>query len=238
MPEARRPSRIATFFELRAPLDWATLLLRAPQLLRAPRGDGRPVMLLPGFGTDESAMRPLGRYLRYLGYDVHDWGLGRNLGKVEQYVDQAGERVEKLCDESGGVPVTLIGWSLGGVIAREIARDFQSSVQEVITLGTPVIGGPKYTAGAEKFASGTTMTLDEIEVLVHERNLLGLQQPVTSIYSRFDGVVGWRACIDVYNDHARNIEVCSSHFGIGAHGRVWHLIARTLGRQPTSANTA
>ena len=238
MPVAKRPSRVATLLELRAPFDWATLLLRAPFLLTAPRGDGRPVMLLPGFGTDERAMRPLGRYLRFLGYDVYDWGIGRNMGRVEEYIDRVGERVQEIHDELGGVPLTLIGWSLGGVIAREAARDSETNVREVITLGTPVIGGPKYTAGAERFASGTNMSLDEIEVFAHERNLLGLRQPVTSIYSKADGVVGWRASIDVYNAHARNIEVFSSHFGIGAHGRVWQLIAGTLGNSHQTCSSS
>ncbi|MEL7449746.1 MAG: alpha/beta hydrolase, partial [Pseudomonadota bacterium] len=84
IPTASVPSRLATLMELRAPLDWATVLLRAPSLLCAPRGDGRPVMLLPGYGTDERSMKPLGRYLSYLGYEVFDWGLGRNRGTVDR----------------------------------------------------------------------------------------------------------------------------------------------------------
>ena len=228
LPTARRPGRLATLAELRAPLDWATLLLHAPQLLRAPRGDGRPVLLLPGYGTDESSMRPLGRYLTFLGYAVHEWGLGRNLGHVDSYAQSMGERVRELHEQAGGAPVTLIGWSLGGVIARETARLFEPWVREVITLGTPIIGGPKYTAAAGRFAEQAKLDLDEFEKEVHARNSLGIRQPVTSIYSKLDGVVGWRASIDVYNEHARNIEVYSSHFGIGAHGKVWRLIADTL----------
>lgn len=229
IPFARRPSRLATFLELRAPLDWATIVLRAPALLRAPRGDGRPVMLLPGYGTDESSMRPLGRYLRYLGYDVYDWGQGRNKGDVDGYVQQMGKRVEEISAERDGDPVTLIGWSLGGVIARETARLFEPQVREVITLGTPIIGGPKYTAVGDRFAQSAGLDLDEFEHEVHSRNSIGITQPVTSIYSKLDGVVGWRASIDVYNEQARNIEVLSSHFGIGANGKVWRLIANILG---------
>jgi fermentation-respiration switch protein FrsA (DUF1100 family) len=228
LPAASRPGRLATLAELRAPLDWATLLLRAPQLLRAPRGDGRPVMLLPGYGTDESSMRPLGRYLAYLGYDVYDWGLGRNRGHVNRYTQSIGERVRELHQELDGERITLIGWSLGGVIARETARLFEPYVREVITLGTPIIGGPKYTVAAARFAGEGKLDLDEFEKEVHARNLAGISQPVTSIYSKLDGVVGWRASIDIYNAHARNIEVYSSHFGIGAHGKVWRLIADTL----------
>lgn len=228
MPTAQRPSRLATFLELRAPLDWATVVLRAPQLLRAPRGDGRPVVLLPGYGTDEASMRPLGRYLSYLGYDVHDWELGRNRGHVDRYTQQMGERVRHLHDELGGVPLTLIGWSLGGVIARETARLFPPCVREVITLGTPVLGGPKYTAAGARFAAQANIDLDEFEKEVHARNSVGIRQPLTSIYSKLDGVVGWQASIDTYNRHARNIEVSSSHFGLGVNGTVWRLIADIL----------
>ena len=227
LPTAQRPSRLATFLELRAPLDWATLLLRAPQLLKAPRGDGRPVMLLPGYGTDEASMRPLGGYLSYLGYDVHEWGLGRNGGHVDRYTQEIGQKTRELYDTLGE-PLTLIGWSLGGVIARETARLFASCVREVITLGTPVLGGPKYTAAAERFAAQAQIDLDEFEKEVHARNSIGIRQPLTCIFSKSDGVVGWRASVDTYNAHARNIEVKSSHFGLGANGRVWRLIADIL----------
>ncbi len=227
MPTASRPSRFATFMELRAPLDWATLLVRAPQLRKAPR-DGRPVMLLPGYAADESSMRPLGRYLRYLGYDVHDWALGRNRGRVDHYTQLIGERTQQLYETLGEAPLTLIGWSLGGVIAREAARLFPPYVREVITLGTPVIGGPKYTAAAGRYAASARLDLDEFEKEVHARNSAGIRQPITSIYSKLDGVVGWQASIDNYNPQARNIEVNSSHFGLGANGRVWRLIADIL----------
>ncbi len=233
IPDARPPSRLATFLELRAPLDWATILLRAPQLLSAPRGDGRPIMLLPGYGTDEASMRPLGRYLRFLGYDVYDWGMGRNRGDVDGCVAAIGDRVAEIHAQLDGEPLTLIGWSLGGVIARETARLYESFVREVITLGTPIIGGPKYTAAAERFAKSANIDLDEFELEVHARNSAGIRQPVTSIYSRLDGVVGWRASVDTYNRQARNIEVYSSHFGIGANGRVWRLIAEILGGRST-----
>lgn len=227
LPQARPPSRLATMLEARAPLDWATVLLRAPQLASAPRGDGRPVVLLPGYGSDEISMRPLGKYLDFLGYDAHEWGIGRNRGNVEAYVQRIGELSGDIQRQNGD-SVTLVGWSLGGVVARETARLFESCVREVITMGTPIVGGPKYTAVADRFAEHSGIDLDAFELEVHERNSIGLKQPITAIYSKSDGVVGWRACIDVYNDHARNIQVRSSHFGMGASGRVWRLIADTL----------
>lgn len=235
LPTARVPSRFATALEIRAPLDWASVVLRAPQLLLAPRGDGRPVMLLPGYGADESSMRPLQKYLDYLGYDTYDWSIGRNKGDVEGYIQRAGERVKALHADLDGAPVTLIGWSLGGVVARETARLFEPYVREVITMGTPIIGGPKYTAIGHRFAKQNGIDLDAFEIKVHERNSIGIRQPVTAIYSKSDGVVGWEACVDVYNPHARNLRVNSSHFGLGVSGKVWKLIAETLGREQETA---
>ena len=221
------PPRLATLMELRAPLDWATLVLRAPQLACAPRGDRRPVMLVPGYKADEASMRPLKRYLRYLGYDAFDWGCGRNEGDVEGDIVLTGERcTERFAEDPRRI--TLIGWSLGGVIAREVARLYEPTVREVITLGTPIVGGPKYTAVGARFAKRANIDLDEFEIEVHERNSIGITQPVTSIYSKLDGVVSWRASVDHYNEHARNIPVLSSHFGLGGNASVWRLIADTL----------
>ncbi len=222
------PGWLATLLELRAPLDWASLFYRAPQLALAPKGDGRPVMLIPGYGTDERSMRPLGHYLEFLGYDVYDWAQGRNRGDVEKDIQRVGKRTQELHDARGNEPVTLIGWSLGGVSAREAARLFEPYVREVITLGTPIIGGPKYTSVGRRFAEMANLDLDAFEMEVHERNSIGIKQPVTSIYSKSDGVVSWRASIDSYNQQARNIEVNSSHFGLGANGKVWRLIADVL----------
>ena len=94
LPHASPPSRLATLLELRAPFDWASLFIRAPQLALAPRGDGRPVMLIPGYRTDETSMRPLGKYLEYLGYDVYDWANGRNRGDVEGDIRRVGRRAQ------------------------------------------------------------------------------------------------------------------------------------------------
>ena len=228
LPQAHPPSRLATLLEVRAPLDWASVLFRAPQLALAPRGDGRPVMLIPGYQTGESSMRPLGKFLEYLGYDVYGWGNGRNRGDVEGDILRVGRRAELIHADRDGMPVTLIGWSLGGVAAREAARLFEPAVREVITMGTPIIGGPKYTIAGPQFAEKSGLDLDKFEKEVHERNSIGIKQPVTSIYSKSDGVVGWRASVDIYNEQAQNIEVNSSHFGLGANGKVWRIIARQL----------
>lgn len=226
-PQLKAPSRFATMAELRAPLDAITLALNLPRLAHAPKGDGRPILLLPGYRADSPSMWPMRGFLRRLGYDAGDWQLGRNTGNVDRLTGRMQSVIEDVY-ESCGESVTLIGWSLGGIVARELARLEPERVREVITLGSPIVGGPKYTAVGRRFTDGDAARLDEFEQAVHERNSLGFDQPVTSIYSRFDGVVGWRASVDVYNPQARNIEVASSHFGLGINGTVWHHIAEIL----------
>lgn len=225
-PQCQPPSKLATLLEARAPLDGLLLALRLPQLLQAPRGDARPILLAPGYRADELSMWPMKRFLTRLGYDVYDWGLGRNQGNVDRLTGLVRQRVDEIFEQRDGDAVTLIGWSLGGTVMREVARFEPDTVREIITLGSPIVGGPKYTAVGLRFAG--SMDLDAFELEVHNRNLIGLTQPVTSIYSKLDGVVGWRASIDSYNPQARNIPVYSSHFGLGVNANVWRLIADIL----------
>ena len=218
------PSRLAQLGELALPLEMLRYGLGGHHLIGAPRGDGRPVVLLPGYGASELSMRPLEAWLRHLGCHVRDWGMGRNEGRVardvERFAAQAAEWVQ-----ADGAPLTLIGWSLGGVIARETARTYQQLVREIITLGTPIIGGPNYTALARRFAG---RDFDAIEREIHARNLKGLSQPLTVIYSDRDGIVGPDIAIDIYNPQARNLKVDATHLGLGIHPRVWRIIADTL----------
>ena len=221
------PSALATLLELRAPLDSLSLALRWPALLSAPRGDGRTILLLPGFQASPLSMTPIRRYLRYLGYAPQHWSLGRNRGNVEDMVERLKPDVIDLAARSGR-PIATVGWSLGGVVARELARDLPDAVSDVVTFGTPVAGGPKYTAVARRFEQSRYGDLDAFEDMVHARNLDRLRQPVTSIYSRGDGIVGWRASVDGYNPQARNIEVSGSHLGLGVNASVWSAVAEAL----------
>jgi len=224
----QRPAGLLGLLEARAPLEGLSLLVAWPWLVSMPRGDGRPVVLAPGYGAGDASMFALFRYLRWLGYDVHHWGLGRNRGKVEKYVAELTERVRRLRSGREGAAVTLIGWSLGGVVMREIARENPELVREVITLGTPIIGGPKYTRVAKIFAGRENIDLDHLEREIHRRNLRPIGCPLTCIYSKSDGVVAWAASIDSYNPQARNVHVPSSHLGLAFNPLVWRVIARTL----------
>ncbi|MEO9467591.1 alpha/beta hydrolase [Parasphingorhabdus sp.] len=224
----RPPSRFAQAAELAFPLDMMRFGLQWPRLVTAPRGDGRPVFLLPGYGASEVSMQPLEAFLRRLNYDVSDWQLGRNGGSVNRDVARFREIAEAEFAENDGEPFTLIGWSLGGVIARETARLSPHMVREVITMGTPIIGGPKYTSVGQRYAQADDIRLDEFERKVHERNSIGFDQPLTVIYTKRDGVVGPDIAKDIYNPQARNIQVDGGHLGLGFNPRVWRIIADTL----------
>lgn len=220
------PSRAALISELLLPVDLARFAISWPVLIGAPRGDGHTVILLPGFRASERTMDPLLGFLRHLGYDVRHWGLGRNDGKVVAY---ANSLVRDL-DARGGdaAPVTLIGWSLGGVVAREVARVAPARVRAVITMGTPVIGGPKYTSAARVYAAREGIDVDAVAHEAHRRALGGIDCPVTAIYTDRDGVVSPASSQDIYNSHTRMVKVDGGHLGLGFNPRVWRIIADTL----------
>jgi hypothetical protein len=227
-PQFPKPTLLDILREMRAPFEFASLAFHAHALSNAPKGNAHAVMLVPGYLADDYSMRPLGAYLKYLGYDVYYTELGRNMGKVNTDMMRLGKRVESVSQGLDGKKVTLIGWSLGGVLTREVARLFPDIVQQVLTLGTPIVGGPKFTSVGKRYAKLNNIDLEAFELDVHQRNSIGLTQPVTSIYSKSDGVVGWQASVDIYNQHAVNIEVNGSHMGLGVNPKVWLTIAGIL----------
>ena len=120
----------------RAVADYGLYLAARPLLPRLPRGDGHPVLVLPGLLADDVSTRALRTVLRKLGYDVHGWGLGRNIGPTAACVNGIRDRSTELTDRYRQ-PVTVIGWSLGGIFARDLARRSPESVRQVVTLGSP-----------------------------------------------------------------------------------------------------
>ena len=224
------PSRWALLNESRVFWDVALSLARLPGLASQPRGAGDPVLVLPGFSAGDGSTAALRLFLRLLGHDARGWGLGTNGGDVSALLPRAIAETER-CATSTGARVRLIGWSLGGYLAREVARDRPDLVERVVTLGSPVVGGPKYTTAARTFRM-RGIDLDALEAEVAEREKTPLRVPVTAIYSKRDGVVAWQACIDRCNPDVEHIEVFSSHVGLGFHAEVYALIAQRLAATP------
>jgi pimeloyl-ACP methyl ester carboxylesterase len=188
----------------------------------------RTVILLPGFGAGPRSMRVMESFLRRRGHRVRDWGLGLNNGDAKRLRVKLQPVVEESI-ATHGEPVVLVGWSLGGYIAREYAREHPKGVRKIVTLGSPVIGGPRYTATAERYRS-KGHDLDEIERAIKDRYATPLRVPVTAIYSKRDGIVSWRACIDQWSPNVRHVEVSETHIGLGYAPRVLSIVADEIDR--------
>ncbi|MDP2291400.1 MAG: alpha/beta hydrolase [Actinomycetota bacterium] len=232
-PRTPHPLRMAV--EARALLDGAELLLRTPSLARVRKGDGHSVIVLPGFGASDMSTALLRRFLSSKGYDVQGWGLGTNHGRVIDLLPMVLHLVRTTAARSGRV--SLVGWSLGGVLAREAARELPNQVRRVITMGTPVVGGPKYTQTARTFQA-RGVDLDHVERMIDERELRPITVPITAIYSHNDGVVDWRACIDRVTPGVEHIRVRATHLGMGASAEVFRIVAHRLAATPPAAGPA
>jgi pimeloyl-ACP methyl ester carboxylesterase len=199
--------------EARSLLEFNASLVLSPLLLRAPRGDGHPVLALPGFMASDLSMAPLRRYLRELGYDTHAWKMGRNFGGLARMQSALRDRLAEIHDQTGR-KVSLVGWSLGGVYARALALQRPQSVRAVITLGSPFARDIRATNATRLYEALTGETAEDTAEL--RAAIAGdLPVPVTSIYSRTDGIVNWRTCRLRPSDRAENIEVhLASHVGL------------------------
>jgi dienelactone hydrolase len=229
----RAPSALGLLGESRGLLEIPKLLIQFPTLARQPRGRGQRVLVLPGYGAGDASTAVIRAYVRFLGYQPHGWGLGRNEGDVPALLPRVVERLEALAREAGGA-IRLIGWSLGGYLAREAARERPQAAQQVITLGSPVVGGPKYTAVARAY-SRRGIDLDAIKTQVAARNSQPLETPVTAVYSRSDGIVAWQACIDRHSPNVEHVEVNATHLGLGVSPDVFQIIAERLARSRAAA---
>ncbi len=222
------PPPLGLIREARVFLEFPRLLLRAVELAMQPRGRGQPVLVLPGYGAGDGSTAILKSYLRLLGYSVSGWHLGRNSGDVPALLPRVLKRLLSM-NRRTKERVCIIGWSLGGFLAREVARERPDIVRHVITLGTPVVGGPKYTVVAALFRR-RGIDLDAMEAEIAARNHIALQTPVTAIYSRTDAVVAWAACIDREVANVEHVEVRTTHSGFGFSPQVYKIIAQLLAK--------
>jgi hypothetical protein len=234
----RPPSRLLWLAESRWTIEGALSLATAGLLLSAPAGDGHPVLVLPGFLTSDTSTTLLREYVKRLGYEAHGWDLGRNIGGVERMRHALLARLASIHDASGR-RVSIVGWSLGGVYARMLAVESPQHVRSVITLGTPFSRDPRATNISKIYHSvtGEGPSPEEYEkqqLLPHEFDKIGhdIDVPTTSIYSKLDGIVNWRASLLRTNDWTENVEVIgASHVGLGVNPAVLWTIADRLSQE-------
>ena len=210
----RPPSLFLMLAEARGLFELNSSLLLSPLLLRAPRGDGHPVLALPGFLASDISMAPMRRYLKELGYDAHAWNMGRNLGGIAAKRGALRDLVRRI-HESTGRKVSLVGWSLGGVYARDLALQVPEMVRSVITLGSPFANDIRATNATRLYEALSGETVDD-NPKIREAIAGDLPVPATSIYSRTDGIVNWHTSLLRPSATAENIEVYfASHIGLG-----------------------
>lgn len=226
---APAPSTWLTALEARAAGEYAVWRITEPLLERLPSGDGHPVLVLPGFTASDRSTERLRGLLRHLGYRTYGWGLGANLGPTPYIAAGLGKRLTSILDRESR-PVSVIGWSLGGIYARELARSRPDSVRQVITMGSPIRMAP----GDDSAASGLWNSLRHLHVKESsEKMMVGRREsplpvPSTSIYTRTDGVVHWRTCLETKGLTAENVEVFGSHSGLGFNPAVALVVADRL----------
>ncbi|MEO8080200.1 MAG: alpha/beta hydrolase [Caldimonas sp.] len=221
----RAPGALLMLLEGRAAVEYASLLASWPWLRRLPRGDGHPVLVFPGMGANDLTTVPLRRFLDALGYRTKAWGQGINRGPRRGVLARCAEDIRALADHHERA-VSLIGWSLGGLYAREMAKELPDLVRCVITLGTPFAGHARATNAWRVYEWLSGQKADDAGR--HAGLRVPPPVPTTSIYSRTDGIVAWRCSLNEAGPLVENIEVHSSHVGMGMNPLALYAVADRL----------
>lgn len=212
------PGPLQLLGELRAPWEFASMLASAAWLRQMSRGDGHSVLVFPGLGTADAGTLPLRNFLHDRGWQALPWRQGINFGPRPALLDSCRALVQQAAERSGRT-VSLIGWSVGGLYARELAKEQPDNVRCVITLGADFADGT---------SSGDDPGLRELRAKLAEPPPV----PTTSIYSRSDRVVPWQQSVNPDAALAENVEVQSSHFGMGVNPLALYAIADRLRQDP------
>jgi len=221
------PSLFLMLAEARSLFELNSSLLLSPLLLRAPKGDGHPVLTLPGFLASDLSMAPMRRYLKELGYDTYAWKMGRNFGGVSSKRGALRDLLTGIHEQTGR-KVSLVGWSLGGIYARDLALQLPDMVRAVITLGSPFANDIRATNATRLYEALSGEAVDD-NPEIRQAIAGDLPVPATSVYSRTDGIVNWHTSLLRPSKTAENIEVhFASHIGLGVNPAALWAVADRL----------
>ncbi len=227
----KAPSTILTALETRAALEYSTWPLLRPMLSQLRSGDGHPVLILPGFTASDQSTARLRALLRRLGYRTYGWKLGTNLGPTPHIVSGLADRFADIVDREGR-PVSIIGWSLGGIYARSLARNNHDVVRQVITMGSPIRMTPNDSSAASGMWDALSPLFDpDTLAAMADPDWSMMPVPTTSIYTRTDGIVHWRTCLETRSLTSENIEVYGSHSGLAFNPSVAIAVADRLAQK-------
>jgi pimeloyl-ACP methyl ester carboxylesterase len=210
------PVLLAVLEAPRALAEYVSFAAIARLLSAGREGHGRPVLVLPGLLADDRSTRPLRRVLNSAGYTAYGWRLGTNIGPTRRIISGMDAVLDEITDRHGE-PASLIGWSLGGMLAHDLVSRHLAAVDRLITLGSPLYStDPSQSRGSLFYDEYAAAHLPE-----YSRDSWGppgaLPMPATSIFSKTDGVVRWHTCLHPPGPLSENIEVYSSHCGLGFH---------------------
>lgn len=225
----RRPSASSALLESRAVLELGAFAATAPALQLMPRGDGHPVLVLPGLGATDQSTRPLRWFLGARGYEPHGWELGRNVGPSGRVRKGVEQRLRTIAEQRG-TTVSIVGWSLGGIYARELARRNPTLVRSVITLGSPFRSLDRTTRSdvplRDAPLEGDRSAQIRRDIGRDDGGTAGV--PSTAVFTRTDGVVPWQACVERPGPRRESVEVVGSHIGLGHNPAVVVVVADRL----------
>ena len=231
---SHRPSKLLLALEGRAIYDLAAMVPMIGLRRFLPQGDNHPVLVLPGFLASSKSTKPLRQYLANLGYQAHRWKLGYNMGYSHGLHDGMRDRIVELV-ERYGEKISLVGWSLGGVYARELAREMPDIVRQVITMGSPFRGHPSSSNIHVIFNMISDVPYERIPNSFLQHMAVPPPMPTTALYTRGDGVVAWQSTVELSDRYdVENIHVGGAHLGLGFNPRVLVALADRLA-QPEGA---
>lgn len=225
---SHRPSKLLLMLEGRAIYDAIAMLPMLGLKKCLPQGDNHPVLVFPGFLASSRSTKPLRQYLADLGYRSHRWKLGYNMGYSYKLHYGMRDRVTELA-ERYGEKLSLVGWSLGGVYARELAREMPDIVRQVVTMGSPFRGHPSSSNVHKIFNMFSEVPYDEMPESFLQYMAHPPPVPTTALYTRGDGVVAWQSTVEVSSrEDVENIHVGGAHLGLGFNPRVLYALADRL----------
>ncbi|MDD9908928.1 MAG: alpha/beta hydrolase [Ahrensia sp.] len=225
------PSHRLRLMELRALPELVAFMASIPTLAATcPRGDGQPVLVLPGLITTDRSTLALRTFLSALGYPTYGWDMGRNFGPLPGVEDGLKRRVAELADKYERT-VSIVGWSLGGIYARQLGKMMPDDIRQIITMGSPFRGDPKATNAWKIYQFTSGHKVDD-----RDRHMGGAiaeppPVPTTAIYSKTDGVCAWQNCMELPGPDRENIEVRASHCGLGHHPAAVYAVADRLSQK-------
>lgn len=216
------------FKEYVEPIDWVSAVFRFPKLLSLPKGHGEPVVLVPGYFTDKKTLCSLGQFLKFLNYKVFQWDVHHTAQNLDKDLTLLQEHLLSLSEDESLPKITLIGYGLGGILCRAIAKHADMPIKQLITLGTPLKTENTFTELSLRFAKRTRLDLQGFLNSAKQSRQAKLDVPITVLSALDDDFVMSDATIDDYNAHAQHHVISGSHVNYTQNGQVWEIIAKAL----------